>query len=199
MFNLIAHRGLVNNTQDNSLESLTNGLKSDKYKGIETDVRETLDNEFILYHNPLFKGNLVKNISYKSFKKENIIKLSDLLKIKTNKILLLEIKDFNINIDNLLKELNKYKRNIYLMSFNNNIIKNIRLKTNKYKVGILNYVLNTIPNYSYDFIVILNDILTNNIIKTYQENNIIVFSYGIRNIKDITFKDIYYIVDDYQK
>ncbi|MEG1288092.1 MAG: glycerophosphodiester phosphodiesterase family protein, partial [Bacilli bacterium] len=141
MFNLIAHRGLVNNTQDNSLESLTNGLKSDKYKGIETDVRETLDNEFILYHNPLFKGNLVKNTSYKSFKKENIIKLSDLLKIKTNKILLLEIKDFNINIDNLLKELNKYKRNIYLMSFNNNIIKNIRLKTNKYKVGILNYVL----------------------------------------------------------
>ncbi|MEG0794663.1 MAG: glycerophosphodiester phosphodiesterase family protein, partial [Bacilli bacterium] len=98
MFNLIAHRGLVNNTQDNSLESLTNGLKSDKYKGIETDVRETLDNEFILYHNPLFKGNLVKNTSYKSFKKENIIKLSDLLKIKTNKILLLEIKDFNINI-----------------------------------------------------------------------------------------------------
>ncbi|MEG1288348.1 MAG: hypothetical protein RSD29_03265, partial [Bacilli bacterium] len=61
------------------------------------------------------------------------------------------------------------------------------------------YVLNTIPNYSYDFIVILNDILTSNIIKTYQENNIIVFSYGIRNIKDITFKDIYYIVDDYQK
>ncbi|MEG1149973.1 MAG: glycerophosphodiester phosphodiesterase family protein [Bacilli bacterium] len=199
MFNLIAHRGLVNNTQDNSLESLTNGLKSDKYKGIETDVRETLDNEFILYHNPLFKGNLVKNTSYKSFKKENIIKLSDLLKIKTNKILLLEIKDFNINIDNLLKELNKYKRNIYLMSFNNNIIKNIRLKTNKYKVGILNYVLNTIPNYSYDFIVILNDILTSNIIKTYQENNIIVFSYGIRNIKDINFKDIFYIVDDYQK
>ncbi|MEG1900698.1 MAG: glycerophosphodiester phosphodiesterase [Bacilli bacterium] len=199
MFNLIAHRGLVNNTQDNSLESITNGLKSDKYKGIETDVRETLDNEFILYHNPLFKGNLVKNTSYKSFKKENIIKLSDLLKIKTNKILLLEIKDFNINIDNLLKELNKYKRNIYLMSFNNNIIKNIRLKTNKYKVGILNYVLNTIPNYSYDFIVILNDILTSNIIKTYQENNIIVFSYGIRNIKDITFKDIFYIVDDYQK
>ena len=62
---------------------------------------------------------------------KDIILLEDLLKIKTDKILLLEIKEREIDKNKLLKLLNKYKRNYYIMSFNNNIIFEIRKLNNK--------------------------------------------------------------------
>lgn len=191
---LIAHRGLVNNSKDNSLESLLNAINSDKYIGVETDVRVTKDNVFVLYHDALYKGNLVKNVLYKEMKKDNIMRLDDLLKINTNKIILLEIKDYYMNIELFLRILDKFKSNIYIMSFNNKIIKKIRDKTKKYKVGILNYVFNNINDYKFDFICILNDFLNEDIINKYK--NIEVFSYGIRNWKNIKFKGVFYIVDN---
>ena len=64
--NLIAHRGIWNKTiKDNSYEALLNGLNSEKYIGIECDIRTTLDKKFIVYHNILYKGNLVKNTYFK--------------------------------------------------------------------------------------------------------------------------------------
>ena len=117
------------------------------------------------------------------------------MKIETNKILLLEIKDFNLNIDKLIKLLDKYKRNIYLMSFNNKVIEKIYQKHTKYKLGILNYVLNTPSNYHYNFICILNDILTPFIIDTYRKLKVEVFSYGVRNKKDMLY-NVSYIVEN---
>ena len=118
---LIAHRGLWNkNIKDNSYEALKNGLLSNKYIGIECDIRTTLDKKIIIYHNTLYKGNLVRNTNYKDMK--DIILLEDLLKIKTDKILLLEIKERDIDKNKLIKLLNKYKRNYYIMSFNNSVI-----------------------------------------------------------------------------
>ena len=65
--NLIAHRGIWNKTiKDNSYEALLNGLNSEKYIGIECDIRTTLDKKFIVYHNILYKGNLVKNTYFKN-------------------------------------------------------------------------------------------------------------------------------------
>jgi len=49
----IAHRGLVNNTNDNSYLSLKKALESPKYIGIETDLRTTKDKKIILYHDLL--------------------------------------------------------------------------------------------------------------------------------------------------
>ena len=66
---------------------------------------------------------------------KDIILLEDLLKIKTDKIILLEVKETEIDKNKLLKLLNKYKRNYYIMSFNNNIIFEIRKLNNKYKYG----------------------------------------------------------------
>lgn len=190
---LIAHRGIWNKkVKDNSYEALKSGLLSNKYIGIECDIRTTLDKKFIIYHNTLYKGNLVRNINYKDMK--DIILLEDLLKIKTDKILLLEIKEREIDKNKLLKLLNKYKRNYYIMSFNNNIIFEIRKLNNKYKYGVLNYVLNSQSNYDLDFICLLDGIANDYIINNFEKKGIEVIIYGTIKIK----KDVKYIVDDYK-
>ena len=101
MAKYIAHRGIWNDkVKDNSYEAIYNGLNSDKYIGIETDIRITKDNVFIVYHNALYKGKLVKNLLYKEIK-QDVPTLADILNIKTSKIFLIEIKDFNINVKKL--------------------------------------------------------------------------------------------------
>lgn len=190
---LIAHRGIWNKkVKDNSYEALKNGLLSNEYIGIECDIRTTLDKKFIIYHNTLYKGNLVRNTNYKDMK--DILLLEDLLKIKTDKILLLEIKEREIDKNKLLKLLNKYKRNYYIMSFNNNIIFEIRKLNNKYKYGVLNYVLNSKSDYDLDFICLLDGITNDYIINNFEKKGIEVIIYGTIKIK----KDVKYIVDDYK-
>ena len=191
--NLIAHRGLWNKTiKDNSYEALKKGLESNKYIGIECDIRTTYDNKFIIYHNILYKGNLVRNTYYKDMK--NISLLEDLLKIKTNKILLLEIKENDINKTKLLKLLNKYTHNYYIMSFNNKVIEELKKLNNKYKYGVLNYVLNSDADYKLDFICLLDIVANDLIIDNLKKRSIDVIIYGTIKIK----KDVKYIIDDYK-
>ncbi len=191
--NLIAHRGLWNKTiKDNSYEALKKGLESNKYIGIECDIRTTYDNKFIIYHNILYKGNLVRNTYYKDMK--NISLLEDLLKIKTNKILLLEIKENDINKTKLLKLLNKYNHNYYIMSFNNKVIEELKKLNNKYKYGVLNYVLNSESDYKLDFICLLDIVANDLIIDNLKKRGIDVIIYGTIKIK----KDVKYIIDDYK-
>ena len=131
MAKYIAHRGIWNDkVKDNSYEAIYNGFNSDKYIGIETDIRITKDNVFIVYHNALYKGKLVKNLLYKEIK-QDVPTLADILNIKTSKIFLIEIKDFNINVKKLLKLLNKYNKNVMLMSFDTRVIEKISKITTK--------------------------------------------------------------------
>lgn len=191
--NLIAHRGLWNKTiKDNSYEALKNGLESNKYIGIECDIRTTCDNKFIIYHNILYKGNLVRNTYYKEMK--DISLLEDLLKIKTDKILLLEIKENDINKTKLLKLLNKYSHNYYLMSFNNKVIEELKNLNSKYKYGVLNYVLNSDADYNLDFICLLDIVANDIIVANFKKRGIDVIIYGTIKIK----KDVKYIIDDYK-
>lgn len=188
---LIAHRGLWNkDVKDNSYEALKNGLESNKYIGIECDIRTTLDNKFIIYHNSLYNGFLVRNTYFKDLK--NISLLEDLLKIETDKIILLEIKERDINKKKLLKLLNKYKRNYYIMSFNNNVILELRDLNPNYKYGVLNYILNSKSDYDLDFICLLDGITTDKLIKNFTKRGIEVIIYGTIKLK----KDVKYIIDD---
>ena len=189
----IAHRGIYNkNVSDNSYKALYDGLLSYKYIGIETDVRVTKDNVFILYHDVLYKGKLVKNVFYKDM--VNVSKLKDILKINTNKIILLEIKDFNIDVKKFIKLINKYNKNIMIMSFDANVIKKIKKITNKYKLGVLNYVLNSDSDYNFDFICLLDIIATDYVIESFKKRNIDVLIYGV--IDDN--RNLTYIIDDYK-
>lgn len=189
----IAHRGIYNkNVSDNSYKALYDGLLSYKYIGIETDVRVTKDNVFILYHDVLYKGKLVKNVFYKDM--VNVSKLEDILKINTDKIILLEIKDFNIDVKKFIKLINKYNKNIMIMSFDANVIKKIKKITNKYKLGVLNYVLNSDSDYNFDFICLLDIIATDYVIESFKKRNIDILIYGVVNDN----RNLTYIIDDYK-
>ena len=189
----IVHRGIYNkNVSDNSYKALYDGLLSYKYVGIETDVRVTKDNIFILYHDALYKGKLVKNIFYKDM--VNVSKLEDILKINTDKIILLEIKDFDIDVKKFIKLINKYNKNVMIMSFDVNVIKKVKKITNKYKLGILNYVLNSDSDYNFDFICLLDIIATDYVIESFKKRNIDVLIYGVVNDN----RNLTYIIDDYK-
>ncbi len=189
----IAHRGIYNkNVSDNSYKALYDGLLSYKYIGIETDVRVTKDNVFILYHDVLYKGKLVKNVFYKDM--DNVSKLEDILKINTDKIILLEIKDFDIDVKKFIKLINKYNKNVMIMSFDANVIKKIKKITNKYKLGVLNYVLNSDSDYNFDFICLLDIIATDYVIESFKKRNIDILIYGVVNDN----RNLTYIIDDYK-
>ena len=194
MAKYIAHRGLWNDLLlPNSYEALLNGLNSAKYIGIETDVRVTKDGVFIIYHDALYKGRLVRNIYYKDIKRD-VCKLEDVLKIKTNKVIMLEIKDFYMNVRRFIKLLNKYQRDIYIMSFDTKVIEKIAKLNTKYKLGVLNYILNSDYNYHYDFICLLDLIASKEVIASFHKRNIMVIIYGVIKVNG----DLTYIIDDYK-
>lgn len=194
MFKLISHRGLHNkNIIENSYIAIKNALNSSKYVGVEFDLRVTLDNEFIIYHDSFYNNKLIKNTMYKELPKY-VPRLIDILKINSNKIFLIEIKDINDKYLKLIKILTKYKnKNIYVMSFSNKIIDKLNFNNKTYKLGILNYVLNTHKsNNELDFICILNSLLNDKIMKILSTKEI--FSYGLFNKKE--YDKVYYIEDN---
>ena len=138
----IAHRGVVNKVQkENTIPAFLNAINNDKYCGFELDVYTTKDKEFVVHHNPVIKGKFIWKYTYKELKEKGVIKLEEVLKLKTDKIILIEIKDINIDIHKFSKLLNKYPdKNIYVMSFFNSVIS--KFHNPSFKVGVLNYILN---------------------------------------------------------
>lgn len=195
----IAHRGLVTGViKENSIQAFKAAIKSDKYIGFELDIRESKDKEFVVYHDIFYKGKLVKNVLYKEMRKNGIPKLEDVLKLKTDKIIMIELKDTSMDLQSLAKLLNKYKnKNLYIMSFSNKILKKLQLYIKNIKIGSLNYVLNSENDYSdYNFICIINSVLTKELINYFLAKNILVFAYGIKFSETLTYPDIYYIIDE---
>ena len=192
----ISHRGLVKKgIIENTIPAFLGAINSDKYAGFELDIYTSKDNEFIIHHDPLLDGKLIWNYEYKELKKKGVVKLEDVLKLKTNKIILIEIKDINLDINQFTKLLNKYQdKKIYVMSFFNSVIR--KFKNPTFKVGVLNYLLNSTAEYPYDFIGILYDVATKHMINSLKELNIEVFLYALSKKDKYIFKDVYYIVDD---
>ncbi len=196
---LIAHRGLkTQKVKANTIPAFLNAIENSEIAGFEFDVRQTKDGIFIVNHNSFIKNDIIKYHTYKELRaKYNITTLKEVLKLKTNKILLIEIKDFNIDFERFIKILkNSKNQNIYLMSFHNKVIHTLKKFQSNFKLGILNYVLNTEENYPYDFICLLNNLVTKQIIQNYQKKNIEVFLYGVLNEdKDLIYSNSFYIVD----
>ena len=221
-YKLIAHRGSHKFAKENSLFSFFNAI-NENYYGFECDVRQSKDKKFYIYHDMLYDGKL-----FKSFNSNEIIcdTLESVLKLNTNKIILLEIKDplsfikeysfkddkeifeFILNVNSKLdlktnksEYLDSYistkysDKNIYVMSFYNTVIDKLNIKNKTYKVGILNYVLNTTEkHFKYDFICILRPFLNDKIIDFVKKNNKELFVYGNYN-NNFKYDFPYYIVD----
>ena len=192
----IAHRGLVKKgIKENTIDAFQKAIDSDIYAGFELDIYTSKDKEFVVHHDPLLDGKLIWNYSYKELKKKNVAKLEDVLKLNTDKIILIEIKDINIDINKLTKLLNKYKKkNIYVMSFFNSVIK--KFENQSFKIGVLNYILNSSSTYHYDFIGILYDVASKHLIESLKKLKIEVFLYALSKKDKYLFKDVYYIIDN---
>jgi len=194
---LIAHRGLYKiKEEQNTLNAFFEAVKSDCYIGFECDVRQTKDNKFVINHDAHINDKLIRNTNYDNL---NLLLLEKVLKINTDKIFLIEIKDSNINIDKLNKLLKKYKsKKIYIMSFHNKLIKKLSEEIHDYKLGVLNYILNTEEEYKYDFICLLDKIATKKQVNNFSRQNIEVFIYGLLKRKELNYgNNCYYIVDQF--
>lgn len=168
----IAHRGNDNHGYpENSEKAILYSLSQSYIDGIECDIRLTKDNEIVLSHDTLidfksngsgFIHNLTLNalLSY-SFEGEKITVLKQLLEhIKTDKILLLEIKEERMDkVEEWIKALKpillKYSYlNIYLCSFNYDML--IQIKSSiDIPIGIIvGYIMNQDKDItSFDFVM----------------------------------------------
>lgn len=193
MYKLIRHRGIVDdNTQENSYDAIKKALACDKYVGVEFDVRATKDNELILFHDPVYNNKLISETYYKELPKY-VPRLQDILKINSTKIFLIEIKNIENNYNKFINILNGFAdKNIYVMSFSEKVINKINYSKRNYKLGVLNYILNTTTSLkNLDFIGILNSLIDKSLINTL--NGIEIFSYGL--LENLKYKEVYYIVD----
>lgn len=182
----IAHRGYKKNSLENRIESFKNAIDDDYFSGFELDIRESKDKKIVVIHDAFIdrvttKTGLVKNKTSHELKKLGIPLLEDVLKLKTDKIILIEIKDYEMNLDNLVELLNKYKkRNIYVYSFSSKVIKKLMKYKPFFKLGIINTIINSEKNYDkYDFIGLYKHILTNELTQYFLSRKIEVFVWGL--------------------
>ena len=136
---IIAHRGITEIYNDNSLSSLLEikKIKTNFKLGIEFDIQITKDNKIILYHDEFVMSGRVNDYTFFEIKKynNNIIKLEELLNEfnNTEYLLDIEIKCYNsndiINNINLVIDLvDKYNINYFYSSFSFDIVKIIKEK-----------------------------------------------------------------------
>lgn len=201
---LIAHRGLTNNNiRENTLKAFKNALNNN-YDGIELDLRRTKDNIIVVLHDKYINrtsngvGNINK-ITYKEVLKYNFGTKTNKSKIPTLKEVIKNISNTNIfielkeNIDkeelnNILKlnKTNKY----YIMSFNKKYIDN--LIGIEHNLGLINYVFNSMIDYSnYKFILILEDLFNKDIYDYFNNINLEVVIYNIRNNISLKNKELF--------
>ena len=196
---LIAHRGKVDSiNKENTIEAFKAAINDIKYDGFELDIRETKDKKIVVVHDFVVDNKLIKRVNYKELEHYNIPLLESVLKLDTEKIIMIEIKDPNMDIAALSKLLERYQdKKIYLMSFYNNTIKEFLKLSHTCKCGILNYGFNHEYSYNeYDFICILDFSLTDNIIDYFRRRKIEVFSYGLLTNKLNIKEYVNYIIDN---
>ena len=193
MNKLIAHRGDTKNAKENTLLAIKNAINNNDFIGFECDIRQTKDNYYILWHDPLYQGKLVKNLLYSQM--ENIITLQEILLLKTNKIIILDIKDPFLDMKTFYQIIKKHNDlNLYIMSFYDNLIRKINNKGKNYKLGVINYLLN-VNEFNYDFLCISNKLLNKKIINNFKSSHQELFVYNIKK-NEIKDKFPYYIIDN---
>ena len=204
---IISHRGNnLSKYKGNSKEAILEAINIDYIDGVEFDVRITKDKKIVLIHDPIInfvsdgKG-VVKNMNYEDLFKYNfgsskypskVVLLEDLLNsINTNKIILIEIKeetdDYKEISDIVFNIISKYNLNIYIASFNYDLMKYFKTKYNKCGL-LIGLGLNTKKLYNhFDF----------NIVSYNYRNKVDLKETFIWGFKDIK-KDLdkYYIITD---
>ncbi len=171
---VIAHRAKDKNKIENSNEAILSSLTKKYIDGIEIDIRITKDNVWVINHGPIvlnknYDLKIVEKTNYKNIKKiivdRTIITLpilEDVLKqINTKKIIMIEIKTDTKNYKKIIKSLSNVLDkflylNLYLCSFNYELIKELKNSYHKFKLGLnIGYQINVKSFYNhFDFNVV---------------------------------------------
>lgn len=190
----IAHRGLFDDSiKENTIEAFDNAFNNG-YEGIEFDVRLTKDKIPVILHDSFLsrvfgvKG-LLKNYTYQELldNKIEIPKFEDVISRYNNKVMIIELKE-KIDITKYIKD----KRNLYyISSFNYDYISYLN-KSVYYKLGVINYILNSGIDYSkIDFIMVLDSIYNK---KLFKLKDIEIIIYGVIGNINSYNKELKYIV-----
>lgn len=190
----IAHRGLFDdNIKENTIKAFDNAFNNG-YEGIEFDVRLTKDKIPVILHDSFLsrvfgvKG-LLRNYTYQELldNKIEIPKLEDVISRYNNKVMIIELKE-KIDITKYIKD----KRNLYyISSFNYDYISYLN-KSGYYKLGVINYILNSGIDYSkIDFIMVLDSIYNK---KLFKLKDIEIIIYGVIGNINSYNKELKYII-----
>lgn len=190
----IAHRGLFDdNIKENTIEAFDNAFNNG-YDGIEFDVRLTKDKIPVILHDSFLsrvfgvKG-LLRNYTYQELldNKIEIPKLEDVISRYNNKVMIIELKE-KVDITKYIKD----KRNLYyISSFNYDYISYLN-KSSYYKLGVINYILNSGIDYSkIDFIMVLDSIYSK---KLFKLKDIEIIIYGVIGNINSYNKELKYII-----
>ncbi|HIR74966.1 TPA: glycerophosphodiester phosphodiesterase [Candidatus Ventrenecus avicola] len=196
----IAHRGLKKTAKENTISAFLDAIQSPYYAGFECDVRTTKDHVFVIVHDAIVGMKRVRDMTYSELKKNYAIpSLESVLNLQTDKIMLLEIKESDFDVPKFLKLLRKYsEKNLYVMSFFNSVIQRLAAMNCPCKLGVLNYVLNSEEDYQeYQFICLLEAIVSPKLIQYFTEKHMEVFLYGIHHFEKT--KELYpqtYLITD---
>lgn len=147
---IISHRGNGFGYKENTKEAIIKALNTSYIDGVEFDVRMTKDKKIVIIHDFLINfvsdgTGFVNNMNYNELLKYNfgtkekpskIALLEEVLSlIDNNKIILIELKeesdDFKEFVDIVYNIISKYQLNIYVASFNYELIKYFKTKYNK--------------------------------------------------------------------
>ena len=191
----IAHRGLYDdNIKENTIEAFDNAFNNG-YQGIEFDIRLTKDKIPVVLNDSFLsrvfgiKG-LLKDFTYQELldkRNIHIPKLVDVINRYQNKVMIIELKE---KID-ITKYLENPKNDYYISSFNYDYVSYLK-KSNNYKLGVINYVLNSAVDYSkLNFIMILDTIYNQKLFK-FKELEIVIYGV-VGKINDYN-KELKYIV-----
>lgn len=190
----IAHRGLFDdNIKENTIEAFDNAFNNG-YEGIEFDVRLTKDKIPVILHDSFLSRvfgvrGLLRNYTYQELldNKIEIPKFEDVISRYNNKVMIIELKE-KIDITKYIKD----KRNLYyISSFNYDYISYLN-KSAYYKLGVINYILNSGIDYSeIDFIMVLDSIYNK---KLFKLKDIEIIIYGVIGNINSYNKELKYIV-----
>ena len=211
---IIAHRGIYDNIQipENTLLAFKEALKHNL--PIELDIHLTKDNKLVVFHDytlermtnqkltiELLQIKDLENITLLNCK-EKIPTLKEVLNLVNGKVpLLIEVKcktSEKTIIETLLNELNNYNGKVYIQSFNPKLVKILKRRKTRYKIGLLinkntNKKIWKIINYPYlyikyikpDFISIHKSLIQKKYIQKYT-NKIPILLWTINSNEELT-------------
>lgn len=221
---IIAHRGVHNNKEvvENSIPAFK--LAVEKGYAIEFDISITKDNKLVIFHDDNLKricgiDKEIKDCTLDELKDLKLLNTTDkiptfreFLDVVNGKVFLdVEIKTTTKKkkiVELVLKELENYDGELSLKSFDTGIVRILRKKTKKYKIGLLVTENNSSKFFNFlvkkglvylvkhDFISIDSKMLNDKFYNKHKKEPMQVWRVSYNNKEKYDKYDVTFIYDD---